>query len=82
MSSSLFGGGSAIGAKAPDVMVFNKCLKCHGNYKTMKDIVAGDFYSRSRKAKSISVKVGNKFVVFKYEKDTTIKNVPSIKKLK
>ena len=75
-------GGSAIGAKAPDVMVFNKCLKCHEDYKTMKDIVAGDFYSRSRKAKSISVKVDNKFVVLKYEKDTTIKNVPNIKKLK
>ncbi len=75
-------GGSAIGAKAPDTMVFKKCLKCHEDYKSMKNVVAGDFYSRSRKAKSISVKVGKKIVLLKYDKNTTIKNAPSIKKLK
>ena len=76
------GGHDAMGASAPKAIVFKKCLKCHQEYKEMKNVVAGDFYSRSRKAKSISVKVGKKIVLVKYDKNTTVKNVPSIKKLK
>ena len=62
--------------------VFGKCLKCHSEYKDMKNIIAGDFYSRSRKAKSLQIKVGNRMELVKYDQNTTIKNIPSIKALR
>ncbi len=68
--------------KAPPSMVFKKCLKCHSEYKDMKDVMAGEFYSRSRKAKSIQIKINNRMQLVKYDENTTVKNVPAIKKLK
>jgi len=65
------------------VMANNKCLKCHAEFKKMPDVVAGDFQSRSNKAKSISVMVApGKNIILKFTPQTTVKNVPSIKKLK
>lgn len=69
------------GDKSPP-KIFGKCLKCHADYKDMKNIVAGDFYSRSRKAKSLQIKIGNKMELVKYDQNTTVKNIKSIKALK
>jgi len=68
---------------AAEVMASKKCLKCHAEIKDMSNVVAGDFQSRSNKAKSISVKVApGKTVIIKFTPQTKVKNVPSIKKLK
>ena len=70
----------AVSAK---VIAHKKCMKCHAEIKDQENMVAGDFQSRSNKAKSISVLVGKgKNVIVKFTKDTTVENVPSIKKLK
>ncbi|MFC1884454.1 rhodanese-like domain-containing protein [Thermodesulfobacteriota bacterium] len=66
----------------PGSMVSQKCLKCHADFKKMTDIVAGDFQSRSNKAKSMQIKIGDTMQVVKYTSDTTVKNVPDIKALK
>jgi hypothetical protein len=63
--------------------MFSKgCLNCHSEYKGMKDTLAGNFKSRSGKAKSIQVKINNRMVLVKYTADTKVKNVPKIKSLK
>ena len=69
-------------SKKPDTMISNKCLKCHQGFNKMKDTMAGNFKSRSNKAKTIQMKINNGMKLVKFTKDTTIKNVPSIKKLK
>jgi hypothetical protein len=74
----------AMSAKAPQTppMLTKRCMNCHKNYKSMKDILTGTFKSRSNKAKSIQVKIDNRMQVVKYTPETTIKNVPGIKSLK
>ncbi|RLB30634.1 MAG: hypothetical protein DRH11_14540 [Deltaproteobacteria bacterium] len=72
-------------AKAPstlDKRVTKKCMNCHKEYKTMKDILAGEFKSRSRKAKSIQVKINGGMQLVKYTPETSVKNVPNVKALK
>lgn len=71
-------------AKAPQTlpMQSKRCLNCHKTYKDMNDILTGTFKSRSKKAKSIQVKIDNRMELVKYTPETTVKNVPSIKKLK
>ncbi len=65
------------------VIANKKCLKCHTEIKDMPNVVAGDFQSRSNKAKSITVDVGDgKVEVLKFTPQTTVKNVPNIKALK
>jgi hypothetical protein len=70
--------------KAPKVppMQSKRCLNCHKPYKNMKNILTGNFKSRSNKAKSIQLRIDNKMQVVKYTPETTVKNVPSIKSLK
>lgn len=63
-------------------MLSKKCLKCHAGFKDMKNTMAGDFSSRSNKAKSIQMKINNRMQLVKFTKETTIKNVPSVKALK
>lgn len=63
-------------------MLSKKCLNCHPGFKDMKDTLAGDFNSRSNKAKTIQMKINNGMQLVKFTKETTIKNVPSIKALK
>ena len=66
-----------------EVMANNKCLKCHAEIKGMENVVAGDFQSRSNKAKSISVMVApGKNIILKFTPQTTVENVPNIKALK
>ena len=74
----------AMSAKAPQTppMQSKRCLNCHKNYKSMEDIITGNFKSRSNKAKSIQVRIDNRMQVVKYTPETTLKNVPSIKSLK
>lgn len=74
----------AMSAKAPQTppMQSKRCLNCHKNYKSMEDIITGNFKSRSNKAKSIQVRIDKKMQVVKYTPETTVKNVPSIKSLK
>ncbi|MCF8034713.1 MAG: rhodanese-like domain-containing protein [Desulfarculaceae bacterium] len=68
---------------AAENMSAKKCLKCHSEFKDMKNLVAGDFQSRSNKAKSISVMVApGKTIILKFTPQTKVENVPSIKKLK
>jgi hypothetical protein len=65
------------------VIANKKCLKCHAEIKGMTNVVAGDFQSRSNKAKSITVDVGDgKVEVLKFTPQTTVENVPNIKALK
>ncbi len=63
-------------------MLSKKCLKCHAGFKDMTNTLAGNFKSRSNKAKTIQVQIDDGMQLVKFTKDTTIKNVPSIKALK
>jgi hypothetical protein len=69
------------GSKAP-AMLTKRCMNCHQNYKEMKDILTGTFKSRSKKAKSLQVKIDKRMELVKYTPETKIKNVPDIKSLK
>ncbi len=69
-------------AKKTPQMLTKRCLNCHKPFKDMKDVLTGTFKSRSNKAKSIQVKIDNRMELVKYTPETTIKNVPGIKKLK
>jgi hypothetical protein len=69
-------------ASKQPAMFAKSCLNCHTEFKDMKDTLAGNFKSRSKKAKSIQVKINNRFELVKYTPETEIENVPSIKKLK
>ena len=71
----------AMSAKAPQTppMQSKRCLNCHKNYKSMEDIITGNFKSRSNKAKSIQVRIDKRMQVVKYTPETTVKNVPSIR---
>ena len=71
------------GAAQAKVFARKNCLKCHAEIKDMPNVVAGNFQSRSNKAKSITVETGpGKVQVLKYTPATTIENVPKIKALK
>ncbi len=74
--------GSGVAAEAPKNIVAKKCLACHKDYKDMADIVAGDFNSLSNKANSITVKIEDEMQLVKFTAETTVENVPEIKKLK
>lgn len=58
------------------------CLTCHANFKGMKDVLAGNFKSRSNKAKSIQMSINNRMEVVKFTPETKVVNVPNIKALK
>lgn len=76
----LLGSGQAMAAGA---MAAKKCLKCHSEYQKMDNVVAGEFQSRSNKAKSISVALDNgKTEIIKFTAKTAVTNVPNIKALK
>lgn len=79
---ALTGVGGALAAEAPKNIVAKKCLACHKDYREMADIVAGDFNSLSNKANSITVKIEDEMQLVKFTAETTVKNVPEIKKLK
>jgi hypothetical protein len=75
----------SVGAKTdskPPAMFSKSCLNCHTEFKEMKDTLAGNFKSRSGKAKSIQIKINKKMVLVKYTSETKVKNVPKIKSLK
>jgi len=80
------GAGASLAPAAPaqaEVMANQKCMKCHAELKDMENVVAGDFQSRSGKAKSISVMVApGKNIILKFTPETTVENVPDIKALK
>ncbi len=66
----------------PQNYVHSKCMKCHEDYKNTNDIVAGNFYSRSNKAKSITVNTGKRMIVIKFTDKTQVVNAPGIRALK
>ncbi len=71
------------GQSQAGVIAAKKCLKCHAEFKNLDQAVAGEFQSRSNKAKSISVAVDKgKIEVIKFTAQTTVNNVPNIKALK
>ncbi|MBU1277504.1 MAG: rhodanese-like domain-containing protein [Proteobacteria bacterium] len=71
------------GPASAEVMADKKCLKCHAEINKMDNVVAGDFQSRSGKAKSISVMVApGKNIILKFTPQTTVENVPDLKALK
>ena len=74
--------GGGLAAEAPKNIVAKKCLACHKDYKDTADIVAGDFNSLSNKANSITVKIEESMQLVKYTDETTVENVPEMKKLK
>lgn len=69
-------------APEPPAMFSKGCLNCHQNFKSMKDTMAGNFRSRSNKAKSIQLKINNRMELVKFNSKTVVKNVPNIKALK
>ncbi len=74
---------AAPGISQAKVLAAKKCLKCHAEIKDMDNLVAGEFQSRSNKAKSITVKIAKgEVLVLKFTPQTTVENVPSIKALK
>ena len=73
VSSIVFTCLAAIGSESPNQeMVGKQCIRCHGDYSQEKDIVAGTFIKRSRKAKTIQVKVGPENYMVKYDVDTAL----------
>jgi hypothetical protein len=79
---SLLDATQASGEKVPEAMIAKRCMNCHKEYKGMRDIVAGDVYSRSGKAKTIQVKIEEGMQLVKYSDETEVVNVPDIKSLK
>lgn len=67
---------------ATNAIVQKNCAKCHQPFTKMDNVVAGNLESRSIKAKSMSVQVGETVHIIKFTKDTTVKNVPAIKNMK
>jgi hypothetical protein len=63
-------------------LIHAKCLKCHSEFKEMKDVAAGDFASLSNKAKSFQVDVGEAQQIIRFTADTQVANVEKIKDLK
>lgn len=73
----------AVAWSAPAEMKAKKCLKCHGEWKSLDNVALGEFQSRSNKAKSISVLIKPGVTrIIKFTPQTKVENVPSIKKLK
>ena len=71
------------GVTQAKVFALKNCLKCHAEIKDMPNVVAGNFQSRSNKAKSITVETGpGQVQVLKFTPATTIEIVPNIKALK
>jgi len=85
-AAAVVAAGAGLAAAPPalaQVMAQKKCLKCHAEFKDMGQVVAGEFQSRSNKAKSISVELeGGKIEIIKFTPQTKVNNVPGIKKLK
>ncbi len=63
-------------------MVSAGCLKCHSEYQDQANVVGGEFQSLSNQAKSIQVDVGDHNEVVKFNENTKVENVPSLKDLK
>jgi Cu/Ag efflux protein CusF len=74
---------SAQGAKK-NPLKFKGCLACHHQQDTGVDdgVIMGNWINRSRKAKTLTVKIGPKIQILKWDKKTAVKNAPSIHKLK
>jgi rhodanese-related sulfurtransferase len=53
-------------------MVAKQCLRCHADYSQEQGVVAGSFVKRSRKARTIQVKVGSETHMVKYDQATTL----------
>lgn len=71
------------GISQAKVFAQKNCLKCHSEIKDMPNVVAGNFQSRSNKAKSITVQTApGQVQVLKFTPETTVENVPNIKALK
>lgn len=68
--------------EAPEASASKSCLSCHTEYKDMKDILAGNFSSRSNKAKTIQVQIDDRMELVKFTPETQVKNVPDIQSLK
>lgn len=64
---------AATGAERPvQSMVSKQCLRCHGEYKQEQGVIAGSFVKRSKKARTIQVKVGPETHMVKYDQATTL----------
>lgn len=75
-------GGAAKVQAAGQGLFDKKCLNCHTEYKGDTGVVGGEFQSRSMKAKSLQILVGDRNVVIKFTPQTQVENVPNIKALK
>ena len=53
-------------------MVAKQCLRCHADYSQEQSILAGSFLKRSRKARTMQVKVGAETHLVKYDQDTKL----------
>jgi hypothetical protein len=69
-------------ADEPPAHASKSCMNCHADYKTAKDILAGNFSSRSVKAKTIQMQIDERVELFKYTDETEVANVANIKDLK
>ena len=71
-------------AKKANPFKAGKCLRCHSDYATPKDdgFIMGNWVNRSRKAKTLTVNTGARILILKWNKQTKVKNAPSIHKLK
>ena len=78
----LLGGAAFADAPKPQPLQTKKCARCHSDFAEEKDVLTGEFQSRSNKAKSIQVKVNDAMLVIKYTDDTEVDNVKEIKDLK
>ncbi len=60
------------------------CLACHTKYDTGRDdgVIMGNWVNRSRKAQTLTVKIGPRIQILRWDKNTKVINAPSIHKLK
>ncbi len=74
--------GAWAAAQAAKPMASNNCLKCHGNFAKMENILAGNLSSKSMKAKSIQMKINQDLELVKFTPETKVKNIPDMEALK
>ncbi len=60
--------------------IARQCLRCHTDYKGQKDLVAGSFINRSKKAGTVQLRVGKQNFIIKLDENTVVKEGPGFSK--
>jgi hypothetical protein len=72
------------GAASPDQLPSKSdpsCLKCHADYASKANLLAGKFVDVANKSKSLQLQIGKDMEVIYFDDDTVLKNAPSYKEI-